>query len=72
MEALQVHTKRVMQVKYNSDNDTCGPVWDYNFEVMEQTETSDDTDGSVWYYYVAYGDVLVLWFLLVCFVFATV
>ena len=57
MEALQIYTKRVMQVEYN-DNYTCGPVWDYNFEVtegLEETETSDNTDVPIWYYLVPVG-----------------
>ena len=35
MEALQVHAKKLMWVRYDPDNPddirTCGPVWDYNF-----------------------------------------
>ena len=65
MEALQVHAKRVMRVKYDPDDndneDTCGPVWDYDFEVQEVVEeTRDNTDDPVWYYYVVGGFVLAL------------
>ena len=65
MEALQVHAKRVMRVKYDPDDDdsedTCGPVWDYDFEVQEVVEeTQDDTVDPVLYYYVAGGVVLAL------------
>ena len=63
MEALQVHAKRVMRVKYDpgdeDSEDTCGPVWDYDFEVQKGVEgTSDDTYDPVWYYYMAGGVVL--------------
>ena len=37
MEVLQVHAKKLMWIKFNPDNPsditTCGPVWDYNWNV---------------------------------------
>ena len=66
MESLRLHAKRVMRVKFDDSEETCGPVWDYDFqvqEVIEETETRDDTDVPIWYYLVPVGVLVLLIFL---------
>ena len=62
MEALKVHAKRVMRVKYDhgeDDNeDTCGPVWDYDFEVQEVIEETEILGVIIM---IHYGWVELLW-----------